>query len=201
MNGKNQDVAAKPEKKRRRKRKSQYEPITAFNSKPKMIIMSIPCLMATFVGVQAVLTGTNPLGGGPVMHMAAAGIGALTAFILLQMGFERKPVLVIDEEGILCRRPDIGLIPWNAVIGLGTSKATLLRNVLMVAVDEEELDEKARKHVKTRMGFFAAFSPRVAKFEGQMQGHPTVHIPISYFSVSVRELEKEIAEKIKFHGK
>ena len=201
MNAKNQDVAAKPEKKRKRRRKSHYEPIAAFNSKAKMVTMSVPCLMAAGVGIQALLTGTNPLGGGPVMHMAVVGISTLTAFVLLQMGFDRKPMLVIDEEGILCRRPDIGLIPWRAVIGLGTSKATLLRNVLMVAVDEEELDEKTRKHVRNRLGFFAAFSPRVAKFEGQMKGHPTIHIPISYFSISVSELEREIAEKIKFHGK
>jgi hypothetical protein len=166
-----------------------------------MIILAIPCLMATWVGVQAVLTGTNPLGGGPLMHMAAAAIGALTAFVLLQMGFDKKPVLVIDEDGILCRRPDIGMIPWPAVIGVGTSKATLLRNVLMVAVDEEQLEEHARKHVKRKMGYFAAFSPQVAKFEGQMKGHPTVHIPISYFSMSVKELQKDIFEKIKFHGK
>jgi hypothetical protein len=201
LSGEKADKPDKRQKRRKRRRKGHDQPITAYNSRTKMVMLAIPCLMATGVGVQAVLTGTNPLGGGPVMHLAAAAIGALTAFVLLQMGFDKKPVLVIDEEGIFCRRPDIGLIPWRAVIGLGTSKATLLRNVLMVAVDEEELDEKARKHVKQRMGFFAAFSPQVAKFEGQMQGHPTVHIPISYFSMSVTELQKELFEKVKFHGK
>lgn len=176
-------------------------PIVAHVSKFKMALMSTPCVMAALVAIYAVATGTNPLGGGPVMHIAAGAIGALTAFVLMQMAFDPKPTLIIDENGITCRQPDIGTIPWHAVVGIGTSKAVLLRKVLMIAVDETELDEKARKHVKSRVGLFTAFSPQVAKFEGQMKGRPTVNIPIAYFSMSARELERQLADKVKFHGK
>jgi hypothetical protein len=117
------------------------------------------------------------------------------------MAFDKTPVLIIDDEGIRCRRPDIGLIPWRAVVGLGTSKATLLRKVLMIAVDDAELDEQAARHMRRRVGLFAAFSPQVAKFEGQMTGWPSIHVPISYFALSSGELEKLLAEKIQFHGK
>ena len=183
------------------KKERQNTPIVAHVSKVKMALMSAPCMMATAVAIYAVVTGTNPLGGGPVMHIAAGAIGALTAFVLIQMAFDPKPTLIIDENGISCRQPDIGTIPWHAVVGIGTSKAVLMRKVLMIAVDEHELDEKARKHVKSKMGLLTAFSPQVARFEGQMKGRPTVNIPIAYFSMSAPELERQLAEKVKFHGK
>jgi hypothetical protein len=145
--------------------------------------------------------GIDMLGGGTMLHLAGAGIGGLTAFTLLQMAFDQKPVLIIDDEGIRCRRPDVGLIPWHAVVGLGTSKATLLRRVLMVSVDDNELEEHAARHMRRRVGMFAAFSPQAAKFEGQMKGWPSIHVPISYFDISVKQLERQLAEKVRFHGK
>lgn len=189
-----------PRKGRKRDRAST-EPILAYNSKLKLGILAAPCLLAGVVSAYAALRGIDILGGGRMLHLAAAGIGGLTAFVLLQMAFDKKPVLVIDDEGIRCRRPDVGLIPWRAIVGLGTSKATLLRKVLMIAVDDSELDEPAARHMRRRVGMFAAFSPQVAKFEGQMTGWPSIHIPISYFSMSPAALEKALAEKIQFHGK
>jgi len=41
----------------------------------------------------------------------------------------------------------------------------------------------------------------VAKFEGQMTGWPSIHVPISYFAMSAPELERLLAEKVQFHGK
>ncbi len=186
---------------RRKRAKSSAEPITAYNSKVKLGVLATPCVLAAVVSLYAALTGVDILGGGTGLHLAAAFIGGLTAFTLLQMAFDSKPVLVIDDEGIRCRRPDVGLIPWHAVVGMGTSKATLLRRVLMIAVDDSELDEQAARHMRKRVGLFAAFSPQVAKFEGQMTGWPSIHVPISYFSISPKDLENLLAEKIQFHGK
>lgn len=186
---------------RKTRRKDRTEPIVAYNSKLKLGILAGPCVLVTGVSLTAAITGTDILGGGTMLHLAGAFIGALTAFILLQMAFDQKPVLIIDDEGIRCRRPDVGLIPWHAVVGLGTSKATLLRRVLMIAVDDNELDEQAARHMRRRVGMFAAFSPQAAKFEGQMLGWPSIHVPISYFGMSVSQLEKQLAEKIQFHGK
>ena len=134
----------KPRKSARR----DQEPIVAYDSKLKLGILSLPCFVVVAIGLQGIVTGVSMLGGGMMTHLAAAGIGALTALTLLQMAFDNKPVLVIDENGITCRRPDIGTIPWRAVVGLGTSRAAVLRRVLMVAVDESKLDEKARQHLK-----------------------------------------------------
>ena len=186
---------------RRKRGKGSSEPIAAYNSKIKLGILSMPCLLAAVASTYAALNGIDLLGGGTGLHLAAAAIGGLTAFTLLQMAFDRTAVLIIDDEGIRCRRPDIGLIPWRAVVGLGTSRATLLRKVLMIAVDDAELDEQAARHMRRRVGMFAAFSPQAAKFEGQMTGWPSIHVPISYFALSSGELEKLLAEKIKFHGK
>ncbi|MDP6564157.1 MAG: hypothetical protein QF578_04970 [Alphaproteobacteria bacterium] len=186
---------------RRRRDRAPTEPIVAYNSKLKLGVLAAPCVLVAIVSLIAAVQGIDILGGGRGLHFAAAFIGGLTAFTLLQMAFDQKPVLVIDDEGIRCRRPDVGLIPWPAVVGLGTSKATLMRRVLMIAVDEGELDEQAARHMRRRVGMFAAFSPQVAKFEGQMKGWPSIHVPISYFSTSPRQLEKQLAEKIHFHGK
>ncbi len=195
------DEAKKPPRKSRRRERGDTEPIAAYNSKIKLGILATPCVVVALSAAYGAINGINWLGGGTGLHWAAAGIGGLTAFTLLQMAFDRTPVLIIDDEGIRCRRPDVGMIPWRAVVGLGTSKATLLRKVLMIAVDDAELDEKAARHMRRRVGFFAAFSPQAAKFEGQMLGWPSIHVPISYFALSSGELEKLLAEKIKFHGK
>ena len=71
----------------------------------------------------------------------------------------------------------------------------------MIAVDENELDGQAARHMRRRVGLFGAFSPQVAKFEGQMTGWPSIHVPISYFAMSAPELERLLAEKVQFHGK
>ena len=186
---------------RKKREKARAEPIVAYNSMVKLGVLAAPCVLVTAVSLAAALTGRDILGGGTMLHIAAAMIGGLTTFTLLQMAFDKKPVLIIDDEGIRCRRPDVGLIPWNAVVGLGTSKATLLRRVLMIAVDDNELEEQAARHMRRRVGMFAAFSPQAAKFEGQMKGWPSIHVPLSYFSTPVNQLERQIAEKVQFHGK
>jgi hypothetical protein len=188
-------------KRRKKGERGRDEPIKAYNSVLKLGVLAAPCVLVTGVSLVAAVTGADILGGGTMLHLAGAGIGGLTAFTLLQMAFDREPVLIIDDEGIHCRRPDVGTIPWRAVVGLGSSKATLLRRVLMIAVDDDELDGQAARHMRHRVGLFAAFSPQVAKFEGQMKGWPSIHVPISYFGISGTELEREIAAKVQFLGK
>ncbi|MDE0726413.1 MAG: hypothetical protein OSB82_08065 [Alphaproteobacteria bacterium] len=190
-----------PPRRQKKRDKGRAEPIVAHNSKIKLGVLAAPCVVVAISSLSAAIMGIDMLGGGTMLHLAGAGIGGLTAFTLLQMAFDQKPVLIIDDEGIRCRRPDVGLIPWHAVVGLGTSKATLLRRVLMVAVDDDELEEQAARHMRRRVGMFAAFSPQAAKFEGQMKGWPSIHVPISYFDISVKQLELQLAEKVRFHGK
>ena len=184
------------ERGRRRKARAALrraeEPLVAYDSKVKMGILSVPCLGVAGIGIVGLVTGESLLGTGFGAHLAAIAIASVTAFTLLQMGFDGRPVLVIDEEGIACRRPDLGLIPWRAVIAVGSAKAVMMRKVLMVAVDESELEEKARNHLRNRISLFTAFSRNVARFERQMSGNPSFQITISYFSIPIPELETRI---------
>lgn len=188
---------------RQRRRKGPHrreEPVVAFDSKLKMGILSVPCVAVAAIGLVGLVTGQTLLGTGLVTHLAALAIASVTAFTLLQMAFDGRPVLVIDENGISCRRPDLDLIPWRAVIAVGTAKAVMMRKVLMVAVDESELEEKARNHLRNRISLFSAFSRNVARFERQMSGNPTIQITISYFSIPISELEARIEALVHVHG-
>ena len=122
-------------------------------------------------------------------NILAVLIPLFVAGLLLQMAFDRKPVVAFDEVGIHCDRPPIGLIPWSAVIGMGAANATLMRRVLMVAVDPGKLDDKARTFVRNTIGVMPLISPQLARFEGQAKGYPSLHIQISHLSRPVREIE------------
>ena len=165
-----------------------------------MGILSAPCLVVAMFGLAGLVTGESLLGTGLVTHLAALAIASVTAFTLLQMGFDGRPVLIVDENGIACRRPDLGLIPWRAVIAVGSAKAVMMRKVLMIAVDESELEEQARNHLRNRVSLFSAFSRNVAQFERQMSGNPTIQITISYFSTPIPELEARMRALVQAYG-
>ena len=117
------DKTKKAPRKGRKRQRGGAEPIAAYNSKIKLGILAAPCVLVALAAAYGAINGIDWLGGGTVLHWAAAAIGGLTAFTLLQMAFDKKPVLIIDDEGIRCRRPDVGLIPWRAVVGLGRGQA------------------------------------------------------------------------------
>ena len=122
-------------------------------------------------------------------NILAILVPLFVAGLLLQIALDRKLVVVFDEVGIHCDRLPIGLIPWSAVVGMGAANATLMRRVLMVAVDPRKLDDKARTFVRNAIGVMPLISPQLARFEGQAEGYPTVHNPISHLSRPVREIE------------
>ena len=132
-------------------------------------------------------------------NILAILIPLFVAGLLLHMAFDRKPVVVFDEVGIHCQRPPIGLIPWSAVIGMGAGNATLMRRVLMVAVDPGRLDEKARTFVRNSVGFQTLISPQLAKFQKESKGYPSVHIPISHLSRPAREIERLAQEFVLYY--
>jgi hypothetical protein len=51
------------------------------------------------------------------------------------------------------------------------------------------LDDKVRTFVRNAIGVMPLISPQLARFEGQAEGYPSVHIPISHLSRPVREIE------------
>tara|TARA_R110002167_G_scaffold156583_3_gene351313 strand:- start:1280 stop:1882 length:603 start_codon:yes stop_codon:yes gene_type:complete len=175
-------------------------PIVLRDSVFKLLALASPCIAVTAISLYGAAGGLAELGGNTSTQLALAAIGGLTALVLLRMAFDRRPVLIIDENGITCRRPDTGTIPWRAVAGLGITKSIMLRKVLLIAVDEAELDDKAQVHAKERTGLMSILSPQVARFQGQLAGHPMISIPVAYLSISTRGLRDQINEKIHFHG-
>ncbi len=168
------------------------DPVNFYPSKAKLLVMLIPCLFAIGMALQT----DGPEGEERFVlaemswvNIMAILIALFVAFLLVQMAFDRKPVVALDGQGIHCQRPPIGLIPWSAVIGVGAANATLMRRVLMIAVDPARLDEKARTYVRNSVGLLSLISPSMGKFQRQAKGYPAVHIPISHLSRSPRQIE------------
>lgn len=154
--------------------------------------MIIPCIFGIAMTLQ---TDGAEGGAGFVLaelrwiNILAILICLLVAFMLLQMAFDRKPVVAFDETGIYCQRPPLGVIPWSAVIGMGAANATLIRRVLMIAVNPDLLDDKARIYVRNSIGFLPLISPAMGKFNKHAEGYPSVHIAISHLSQPPRKIE------------
>ena len=123
------------------------------------------------------------------VNILAILICLFVAFVVLQMAFDKKPVVTFDGNGIYSQRPPLGLIPWSAVIGMGAANATLMRRVLMIAVDPGKLDEKARTYVRNSIGFLPFISPTMGQFNKQAEGYPSVHIGISHLSRPASQIE------------
>ena len=168
------------------------DPVNIYPSKAKLGVLIIPCLFG--IGMTLQTDGADGAGGFVLAELSWVNILAIliclfVAFLLLQMAFDRKPVIVFDGKGIYCQRPLLGTIPWSAVIGMGAANATLMRRVLMIAVDPGQLDEEARTYVRNSVGFLNLISPQLGKFQKQAKGYPSVHISISHLSRSARQIE------------
>ena len=168
------------------------DPVNIYPSKVKLGVLIIPCLFG--IGMTLQTDGADGAGGFVLAELSWVNILAIliclfVAFLLLQMAFDRKPVIVFDGKGIYCQRPPLGTIPWSAVIGMGAANATLMRRVLMIAVDPGQLDEEARTYVRNSVGFLNLISPQLCKFVKQAEGYPSVHISISQLSRPARKIE------------
>lgn len=170
-----------------------------YSSRVKLGILILPCVLGVVIALQSDGAVEFVLAEMRLTNILAVLIPLFIAGLLLQMAFDPKPVVVFDEVGIHCQRPPIGVIPWSAVIGMGAANATLMRRVLMVAVDPAKLDDKARTFVRNSVGVMPLISPQLAKFERQAQGYPAVHIPISYLSRPVREIERLAQEFVLYY--
>ena len=177
-------------------------PVSFYPSKAKLGILIIPCVFGIVMTLQT--DGAEGSAGFVLAEMRLVNIMAIliclfVAFLLLQMAFDRNPVVAFDEKGIHCRRPPLGFVPWSAVIGMGAANATLMRRVLMIAVDPGKLNEKARTYVRNSVGFINLISPRMSRFKKQAHGYPSVHIPISHLSRSARQIESLAQEFVLYY--
>ena len=175
------------------------EPVNLYPSITQLGILILPCLLGVGMILQTDGAAEFTLTDLSWTNIMAIVICLFVAGLLLQMAFDRKPVVVFDAAGIHCQRPPLGLVPWSAVIGMGAANATLARRVLMVAVDPNRLDEKARSYIRNSVGFLNLISPQMRKFDSQAQGYPSVHIPISHLSRSAREIESLAQEFVLYY--
>jgi hypothetical protein len=163
-------------------------------SKIKMALLILPCLLGVGAALQMDDASRFALADYRWVNAAAVVICLFVAALLARMALEKEPVLVLDANGLHCRRPPVGSIPWSAVIGIGAGKAALMRRVLMVAVDQQQLDADGREYIKNSLGALSLISPQLSKFGRYAQGYPSVHIPISLFSTSPSQVERAVQE-------
>ena len=174
------------------------QPIEIMASKGKYLGMALPCLLISLAALDALRRGVSIAeDNGMGVDIGVFLVGLVTAATLIYLGFDRKPVLTIGEDGIRCRRPAIGLIPWDRVMGMGFARPTAFRKQLLVAVDTDNDIELQQRLKRFTAG---GFNRGAAHFRGQMQGLPTVQIPISMLAIKQAELQQLIEERISYSG-
>lgn len=174
-------------------------PVKIYPSKAKLGILIIPCLFGVGMALQTDGASEFVLAEMSWTNIAAVIICLFVAVLVIQMAFDRKPVLIFDADGIFCQRPPLGQMPWSAVIGMGAGNATLVRRVLMIAVDPSQLNEKARNYMSNSVGMLTMVSPQLRKFKSQSDGYPSVHIPISQLSMPMRKIESLAQEFVLYY--
>lgn len=168
-----------------------------YTSKWKMGGLAVPCLVVAYAGLEGLVAGGGFSRSAVVDGMLLL-IGTACAGVLLWMAFERSPVLVIDRHGITCRRPPTGLIPWSAIAGLGLGKVSIMRRVLLIAIDAPAAGTLAEKIKRYKAS--SLLSPTVARFQGQMKRDATIQVPISLLAVSGEELQRMLEERVHYAG-
>ncbi|MDP6343811.1 MAG: hypothetical protein QF578_06340 [Alphaproteobacteria bacterium] len=169
--------------------------VAVFHSKLKLGVLVIPCALGIAMALQADGAEGFALANFTWTRLAAVAIPALVGFVLLQMAFERRPVLLLDEKGLHCRLPPIGLIPWPAVTGLEVGRAVLMRRVLMIAADQRLLGEQASAFARSSSGLAPLISPQLSQFQARTgKGQVCFYIPISLLSRPAGEIQ-HLAER------
>ncbi len=173
-------------------------PIEIMASKGKYLGMAMPCLLVALAAFDALHRGASIAEGtGMGLDIGVFLVAFVSAATLIYLGFDRKPVLTIDAAGIRCRRPDIGVIPWDRVMGMGFARPTAFRRQLLIAVDTEN-DSALQRRLKSFTA--GGFNRGAAHFRGQMQGLPTVQIPISMLAIKQPDLQRLLEERISYRG-
>lgn len=174
---------------------SGSEAVRIHASKLKYFLMALPCAYLAVLGAHGIQSGIGPQG----LEYALVAGGAIAAVVLLLTGFSREPVLVIDAEGIYCRRPAYGLIPWRAIAGIAFGRGLFPRAVLIVAYDEAALAPEEAARLK-RQRPSVLMNPRLAAYRGPLDGHPTVQIPLVMLAVRPRRLKDLLQREIRYHA-
>ncbi len=169
------------------------ERLEIYASRIKHAILALPCLYLGLIGIKVLAQGgeVNALNVGMVVF------GFLSTAVLLHMGYQPKPIVVVDAKGIYCRRPAFGLIPWAAVAGMGLGRAAFQRTFWIIAIDEAAMSPDALERLKRNRGS-SLMSPELARYQGKMAGYPTVQISVALLAISPKQLRALLAEKVHY---
>ena len=162
-------------------------------SKIKHVVLALPCFYLALIGIKLLADGASP----DALNLGMVVFGFLSTAVLLHMGFQPKPILTIDADGITCRRPDFGLIPWESVAGMGLGRAAFQRTVLIIAIDETTMSPDALERLKHNRGS-TIMSPELARYQGKMAGHPTVQVSIALLAIKPKRLRAILEEKVHY---
>lgn len=169
------------------------ETVRIYPSRLKHLMLTVPCALLALAGLRALEEGAGSLASA----LALIVFGAAGCAVLAAMGFSRAPVLIFDADGIRCRRPALGLVPWRAIVGLAIARAALARSVLVIAYDEAELDDEARARL-SRERPSALNRPRLSRQLGEVARRPTVQVPLSMLAVSPRRLRRLLEQEVQY---
>ncbi len=136
---------------------------------------------------------TTTLGVAMIVTGIVCGIG------MAMIGFSPKPVLVIDGEGITCRRPNFGHLPWSAITGIGLGRASFHRTALIIAYDKAALGPEHAEQLRREVGSLL-MSPELMRYRGEMAGYPTVQISIAMLGIRPAEMHRILEQQVSYHG-
>lgn len=175
---------------------SDDEAIHIYTARSKLIVLAIPAFLILAMGLQRMYsTGSIGIGSAGLVVL-----GGMMGFVLMQWAFDTRPILTIDADGITCRRPSIGHIPWRAVAGLGMGRRFFVRSSLLIGVNDAELDQETIKRLNRQSGLSIFLNPSVARFRGAIKDARTVQIPITYLAVTPAKLQHILEDKVQFEG-
>lgn len=172
--------------------KETEDSVEIYRSRWKHCALAIAPAYFGAVGVHRLLQGPPSFF---LFALIAIGFGA--AAWLIWSGFDKSPALVIDGRGITVNTPQIGLIPWRAVAGLGASRAPIVRSVLLIAIDEEEAGPELMARLKMHFAGGFMVNPAVARFRAQVLNRPVLQVKMALLDVSRAELQRVLQERVR----
>jgi len=176
------------------------ETVRIYFSKLKLLVLAAVAITMSGGAVWQVILRKGA-GEDPIADYGLIVLGLVIGGWMVMWALEKRPALVIDEDGISGIRPDTGLIPWRCVSALGMTKLAVVRAALMIGIDQQqatddELKSWERRYASTFM------NPGLARFQSQAGvGGKAIQIPISFMAIRRKDLQNILHEKVNYEGK
>jgi hypothetical protein len=175
------------------------ETVRIYFSKLKLLVLAAVAITMSGAALYKIVLEKGA-GNDPVADYGLIVLGLVIGGWMVMWALERRPALVIDEEGISGIRPETGLIPWRCVSALGMTKLAVVRAALMIGIDQEQASEAELKQWERR--YASTFmNPGLARFQNQAGvGGRVIQMPISFMAISRKDLQNLLHEKVNYEG-